>query len=68
MEGHEWLRVFIIRFGLYKLLVTPFGLQGALTTLQNYINDIFYDILYHYIIVYVDNIVIYLRNLKVHVK
>jgi hypothetical protein len=25
-EGHKWLTAFITRFGLYELLVTPFGL------------------------------------------
>jgi len=28
-EGYKWLTAFITRFGLYKILVTPFGLYNA---------------------------------------
>jgi hypothetical protein len=67
-EGHEWLTAFITRYGLYESLVIPFGLQGAPATFQNYINDILYDLLYHYIMAYLDDILIYSRNMKDHVK
>jgi hypothetical protein len=67
-EGHEWLTAFITWCGLYKLLVTPFGLQGALATFQNYINDILYDMLDHYATAYRDDILIYSRNIKNHIK
>jgi hypothetical protein len=63
-EGHEWLMAFITRFGLYESLVTSFGLQGAPATFQNYINDILYDMLDHYVTAYLDDILIYSRNLK----
>jgi hypothetical protein len=67
-EGHEWLTAFITRFGLYESLVTSFGLQGAPATFQNYINRILYDMLDHYATAYLDNILIYSRNLKDHAK
>ena len=67
-EGHEWLTVFIMRFGLYESLVMPFGLQGAPAMFENYINDILYDMLDHCVTVYLDDILSYLRNLKNHVK
>ena len=57
-----------MRFGLYESLVTPFGLQGAPATFQNYINDILYDMLDHCATAYLDDILIYSRNLKDHVK
>jgi hypothetical protein len=31
-EGHEWLIAFIIRFGLYKMLITLFGLYNTPAT------------------------------------
>ena len=37
-EGDEWKTVFRTRYGLFKWLVTPFGLIGALATFQRYIN------------------------------
>jgi hypothetical protein len=67
-EGHKWLTAFITWFGLYESLVTSFGLQGAPTTFQNYINDMLYNMLNHYATAYLDHILIYLRNLKDHVK
>jgi hypothetical protein len=42
-EGYEWLTAFTTRFGLYESLVTPFGLHGAPSTFQHYINDTLFD-------------------------
>jgi hypothetical protein len=67
-EGHEWLTTFIMRFSFYESLVTPVGLQGAPATFQNYIKDILYYMLDHCTTVYLDDILIFIRNLKDHVK
>jgi len=67
-EGHEWLTAFITRFGLYESLVTPFGLQGAPATFQNYINDILYDLLDDCATAYLDDILIYSGNTPDHVS
>ena len=66
-EGHKWLTAFITRFGLYKSLVTLFGLQGAPATFQNYINNILYNLLNNCTTAYLDNILIYSGNKKDHV-
>lgn len=67
-EGHEWLTAFITRFGLYESLVTPFGLQGAPATFQNYINDILYDLLDDCATAYLDDILIYSVDRADHVQ
>lgn len=67
-QGHEWLTAFITRFGLYESLVTPFGLQGAPATFQNYVNDLLYDMLDEYATAYLDDILIYSGTLDDHVK
>jgi hypothetical protein len=67
-QGHEWLTAFITRFGLYETLVTPFGLQGAPATFQNYINDILYDLLDDCATAYLDDILIYSQTVEEHVK
>lgn len=66
--GSEWLTAFITRFGLYESLVTPFGLQGAPATFQNYVNDILYDALDDYATAYLDDILIYSGTLEEHIK
>jgi hypothetical protein len=67
-EGYEWLTAFITWFGLYKSLVTSFGLQRALATFHNYINDILYNMLDHYVMTFHVDTLIYSRNLKDQVK
>jgi len=67
-EGHEWLTAFITRFGLYESLVTPFGLQGAPATFQNYVNDVLYDLLDDCATAYLDDILIYSTSKTDHVQ
>jgi hypothetical protein len=38
-EGYEKLIAFLTRFGLFESLVIPFGLTGAPTIFQRFIND-----------------------------
>jgi len=61
-EGHKWLIAFIIRFGLYEILVTPFSLYNALAIFQNYINHILYNVLDDYCIVYLNDILIFSKT------
>ena len=58
-DGDEWKTVFNTRFGLYEWLVTPFGLIGAPTTFQRYINWVLYDELNICYFAYIDDVVIY---------
>jgi len=44
----------------------PFGLTNASTAFQQFMNDIFLDFLNVYIIVYLNNILIYLDNMSQH--
>jgi hypothetical protein len=67
-EGHEWLTAFVTRFGLYESLVTPFGLCGAPSTFQHYINDTLYDALDQYATAYLDDIIIYSDNPVQHTE
>lgn len=67
-HGHEWLTAFITRFGLYESLVTPFGLQGAPATFQNYINHLFHDLLDDFVTAYLDDVLVYSKSRSEHVK
>ncbi len=61
------MTAFITRFSLYKSLVTLFRLCGALATFQYYINDLLHNALDEYATVYLDNILIFLRNKKEYI-
>jgi len=47
-------------------LVIPFGLSNALSAFQCFMNEIFANLLDVYIVVYMDDILIYSNNLKEH--
>ncbi len=58
-EGDEWKTAFRTRFGLFEWLVTPFGLVGAPSTFQRFINWVLRDHLDEFCSAYVDDVLIY---------
>ena len=57
---------FSTRYGLYEFTVLPFGLTSAPATFMRLINDVFHDLLDIYVIVYLDDILIYSKNKEEH--
>src|SRR6202045_3823303 len=65
-EGDEWKTTCRTRYGAFEYLVMPFGLTNAPATFQRLMNDIFHDLVNIYIVVYLDDILIYSDNNEQH--
>ena len=61
-EGDKWKTVFQTRYGHFKYQVILFGLSNAPTSFQGYINKILAEKLDIFIIVYLDDILIYTED------
>ncbi|GBG59492.1 hypothetical protein CBR_g38517 [Chara braunii] len=58
---------FQTRFGLYEFVVMPFDLGNAPGTFQHTMNQIFHDYLDKFVIVYLDDILIFSKTVEEHV-
>ena len=67
-KGDKQKTVFKIRYGYFKYLVLPFSLSNAPTTFQSYINKALENLVDTIYIVYLDNILIYLKNKSKYIK
>ncbi|KAJ1571695.1 hypothetical protein NDA11_001245 [Ustilago hordei] len=67
-KGDEWKTAFGTQLGLYEYLVMPFGLANAPAHFQSFINDIFQDIIGIYVVVYLDDFLVFSDTEEAHVK
>ena len=65
-EGDKWKTTFRTRYGSFEWCVMPFGLNNGPAAFQCFMNDIFSDMLDVCILVYLDDILIYLDNMEQH--
>ncbi|MBW0550577.1 hypothetical protein O181_090292 [Austropuccinia psidii MF-1] len=66
-EGDEHLTCFRTKYGSYEYLDMPFGLTNAPASFQNLVNDISYDLLDIYVVVYLDDIMVFSKYEEEHV-
>jgi hypothetical protein len=64
--GEEWKTAFRCRYGLYEYSVMPFGLCNAPGTFQHFVNDKFRDYLDEFLVIYLDDLLIYSDTLEEH--
>lgn len=65
-EGDKWKTAFRTRQELFEYLVMPFGLTNAPAAFQHLMNDIFQDLLDICVIIYLDDILIFSKNMEDH--
>ncbi|KAJ1157947.1 hypothetical protein NDU88_010644 [Pleurodeles waltl] len=67
-EGDEWKTAFKTRYGLFEYLVMPFGLCNAPAAFQYFLNDVLKEYVDHFVIVYIDDILVYSTSLEQHME
>lgn len=65
-EGHEFKTAFKTRYGLYEYLVMPFGLTNAPAQFQSHMQSIFGDLLDIAVVIYLDDILIFSKDIEEH--
>jgi hypothetical protein len=65
-EGDEPKTTCVTRYGSFEFLVMLFSLTNAPATFCNLMNDVFYDYIDRFVVVYLDDIVMYSESLEDH--
>ncbi len=65
-EGDEWKTAFVTPTGHYEYLVMPYGLVNAPSVFQDFMHEVLREYLHRFVLVYIDDILIYCRSLAEH--
>jgi hypothetical protein len=65
-KGDDWKATFKTWYGHFEDNVMLFGLTNAPTILQHLMNDIFREFLDDFVVCYLDDILIFSKNLEEH--
>jgi hypothetical protein len=64
--GDKWKTTFHTRYSSFDFMVMHFSLTNAPTTFQHFMNSVFSDVLDKFVVVYLDDILIFSKNPKEH--
>ncbi|CCO33429.1 hypothetical protein RSOLAG1IB_11598 [Rhizoctonia solani AG-1 IB] len=67
-EGNKWKTVFKTKYGSFEYLVMLFGLTNAPAAFQQFMNNLFRDLLDISVVVYLNNILIFSKDPAEHSK
>ncbi|KAK3515335.1 hypothetical protein QTP70_017193 [Hemibagrus guttatus] len=65
-KGDEWKTAFVTPTGHYKYRVMPYGLAYAPSVFQDFMHEVLRDFLHKFVVVYIDDILIYSRSMADH--
>ncbi|KAL0149750.1 hypothetical protein M9458_054940, partial [Cirrhinus mrigala] len=65
-KGDEWKTAFVTPTGHYEYQVMPYGLSISPSVFQTFMNEVFWEFLHQFVVVYIDDILIYSRNQAEH--
>lgn len=69
LENDKWKTTLYTKYSYFKYQVMPFDLSNILASFQDYINKMLAEKLVLFVVIYLDNILIYTKDLgQPHVK
>ncbi|KAL0183498.1 hypothetical protein M9458_019194 [Cirrhinus mrigala] len=64
--GDEWKAAFVTPTGHYENRVMPYGLSISPSVFKTFMNEVFREFLHRFVVVYIDDILIYSQNMAEH--